>query len=780
MTKTLGVPLFLGLAGLQLVAVLAIVFSSYVTSEKVLMFHARNLLRNVGFNTMEHSRSFLKPAHDGAELAVRLAQNDIIASDDPVLMEKLLFQQLQLASQVSGMYFGATDGSFVFVMRDGTTGNFRSKIITMTGGQRKVHLIWRDSNFNALHELWDPADDFDPRSRSWYQRARAASGATWADPYIFFSSHEPGITLAAPVQEKGRFSGVVGVDIQIDEISHFMSRLVIGKTGRAIIINQNGDVIAGQNEGLLKAKDASGNLHFYRIDSYGDPIARAAFANLFGPDTGPPAQEVDRHFTYQGRDYVALAMPMSSEDLPWTIGVYAPEDDFISEIKHNRTTNIWIAVAVALCTGLAGLALANRIHRPVRAFAVRSALVAQGEIDPDAPPPRTYRELEAVNAALTQQIRARREAERQYGLTFEMSSRGMAQLDPVSGRFLRVNARLCDIAGRSAEALSRMTLADLVLPADRRILPAGPELPASDFSTNQELRLARPDGTVVWVRLNAISIRDSAGKALHAMLTLEDVTHAHEQESQLTQLSRDMTALVRDNTMSQLANGLAHELNQPLVAIAQNAGTALYLLQQRGDPPGPLQETLVEIEGQALRAGEVINALRALLRPDAGTSAPFRIDSLAGQVLCLIQHEADDAGVALRLDCPGPLAVMGNRVQIAQVLVNLLRNAVEAFAGTDIPERSVSLQLRSLGGRIRIAVQDNGPGVPRNLTLFSQFETSKPEGLGLGLSICRTLVQMNGGLLWHEGPAGGGARFCLTLPAADLPAPDATQTEDTA
>ncbi|PJE32604.1 Sensor histidine kinase TodS [Pseudooceanicola marinus] len=787
MKKTLGAPLFLGLAGLQLLAVLAIVFSSYITSEGVLMFHARNLLRNVGLNTMEHSRGFLKPAHDAAELAVRLAQNRIVASDDPDRLEQLLFQQLQLTTQASGMYFGAADGSFVFVMRDPGTELFRTKFITYDdSGNRETRLIWRTEDFNPVREVKDPTDTYDPRNRSWFTGASETGGMTWADPYIFFSSRQPGITLAAPVfSEADSVGGVIGVDIEIDEISDFLMRLKIGRSGRAVIINRNGDVIAGQAPDLLKTTAADGSLRFVKIDEFGDPIARQAFAPLFAGGTGDVTEEVTTTFTHDGRRFVALAMPILSEALPWTIGVYAPEDDFIAEIKQNRLINIWIAVAVAAVTGGIGLALANSIHRPVRAFAVRSALINQGEVDPDEPAPRTYRELEAVNDALMTQIAARRRAEREYGLTFEMSSRGMAQIEPGTGRFIRVNNRLCDITGYDAGQLTSKTLSELVLPSDRNALPRDEAMAESDFSTNQELRLRRADGVVIWVRLNAIMIRDGSGAALHAVMTLEDVTLAHEKESEIVELNREMTLLARDNTMGQLAAGLAHELNQPLAVIAQNAGTALYMLQKQPGVAPELVEAMFEVEGQALRAGEIINALRGLIHNDGSASAPFALGPLLDQVQRLVQHEAGEAGVRLIAQDAAGIEVRAHRVQIAQVLVNLLTNAIEAFAQADpatlpLPnDRQVRITLAGGAGQLTLGVVDNGPGVGQGVQLFTQFETTKPDGLGLGLSICRSIVRANGGKLWHEPVPDGGAAFYLTLPLAEAAGTDGDDAETT-
>ena len=410
MKQSLGASLAIGLAGLQFVAILLVVFSSYLTSEQALMRHTRDLLRDVGVNTIEHSRGFLNPARGAAELAAQLAQNSVIASEDTPMLEQLLFQQLRISPQFAGLYFGREDGSFVMVMRSpGEAGEFRSKIISFPGDKRRTEMIWRDENFAVVTRRQDPADRFDPRDRPWYQKAKAELTTIWTDPYIFFSSQQPGITLAAPVlRPGGGMRGAVGVDIEISMISEFLSRLNIGQHGKALIINHNGDVIAHPDAGLIKAQNADGTLRFADIREIGDPIARAAFGPLALAGAIPVQEETPGRFEYQGAEYVSNIMPVISDTLPWTIAVYAPEDDFTGTLKRNRTLNIWLAALVAALTGLIGLALADAIHRPVRAFAVRTALVSQGELAPDAPLPRTYKELERANEALVQQIALRR------------------------------------------------------------------------------------------------------------------------------------------------------------------------------------------------------------------------------------------------------------------------------------------------------------------------------------------------------------------------------------
>ena len=769
MRISLGAMLAIGLAGLQFIAVLAVVFSSYVTSERALLDHARELLSDVGTNAIEHSRGFLSPARGAAELSARLAQDQVIASDVPELLERLLFQQLQFAPQFSGLYHGTEDGSFVYVMRDPERDAFRTKIIRTGGGVRTTELIWRDKDYSVLERRMDPADTYDPRTRPWYVLARDKLTTVWTDPYIFFSSQRPGITLASPVLDgSGGVKGIVGVDIEISDISSFLARLRIGRSGRALIIHSNGDVIAHPDKALLKTVDSNGQLRFPDIQHVEDPIARAAVGHLMDNGTVSVEEETLSQFIYNGETYVSVVMPPINDNLPWITAAYAPESDFTQVIKMNRRDNIWIAVLVAAITGLCGLGLANYIYKPVRAFAVRSALISQGELDPAEPLPATYQELENANATLMQQIAARRATEMEYGKTFQLSSRGMAQIDAETGRFLRVNDKVTDITGYDAATLAGMTFAELAHPDDPRFLLFDAAQGSLPHEINRELRCQRRDGSTIWVALDAIMIFNLDGKPLHYVLTMEDITQARQTEDQIAELSRELSNLSRDKTLGQMAAGLAHELNQPLTAIAQNADSALYAVDQLAGADSELRATLHEIAEQSMRAGEIIKALRGFIRRDEGIRSDFDLTDLIQQTGHLVRAEARAAGVKVSVE-PGPLPpIHANRLQIAQVLVNLIRNAIEALASTSQADRQVRITARVDNGHVLLSVADNGPGVDPNIRLFTDFETTKPSGMGLGLSICQSIVQANGGRLWHERREPRGARFNFTVDLAEV------------
>ena len=767
MKTSLGLVLAFCLVGLQFAAIIVIMSSSYVMSERVLLDHARSLLRDVGVNTIAHSKGFLNPAQGAAELAARIAENKIVSIENKQLLEQLLFQQLQTAPHLAGLFYGDQDGNFVYVKRSDEHAQFRSKIISYEGEIRDTQLIWRDMDYVEVLRQADPEDTYDPRTRPWYEEAKQERGTVWTDPYIFFSSQNPGITIAAPViSEADNLKGVVGVDIEIAALSEFLSQLKIGENGTALIVNHNGDVIAHPDPNLLKTSNRDGTFRFAGIAEIEDEIARAAFGDLSEKDTVFVEAVRYAEFSHEGAGYVSTIMPTISTALPWTIAVYAPEKDFIGAIVSNRTRNIWLAVVVSALTGLIGLMLANYINRPVRAFAVRAALVSQGEVDPSEPMPRTYKELERANTALTKEIMQRKKAEREYGQTFELSSRGMAQISPESGRFIRVNSKFASTMGYSVEELLQMKVGDLLAPDDPITFEQKLHETLASGDNNIERKYRRKDGEIVWVRINGIMIRDNDGKPLHIVATINDITQSRNAEKQIEKLNRDVSHLARGELLSQMAAGLAHELNQPLTAITQNADAALLTVEKTQSEQTDLRQILKEVDDQAHRAADIVKALRTFARKGEEWKTPFDLDALITQTLRLVQAEASDNDVDISFQPSDLPQVAGIRTQIAQVIVNLLRNAIEAMASTPNKQRSIKITTERDGAFVTVILEDNGPGVDPDLALFSQFETTKADGMGLGLSICRSIVETGGGQMWHETGDGSGARFCFTVPVA--------------
>lgn len=767
MKVSLGVILALCLAGLQFIAVSALVFSSYLTSERALLEHARGLLSDVGTNTIEHSKGFLKPASEAAELATRLAESQVVASDDLEQLERLLFQQLQIAPQFSGVFFGGEDGSFVFVNRNDGPAPFRSKIITWDDGVRTTELIWRRDDYSVINRELDPGDTYNPRTRPWYLQAKGEMGSIWTDPYIFFTSQKPGITVASPVfSGTATIHGVIGVDIEIDAISSFLSHLQIGDNGTALIINRNGDVIAHPNPSLIMNRNADGTSRFLSINEIGDPIARAAFGSITQNGEVSIEQEISSRFDFDGASYVSTVKPSISDTIPWTIAVYAPEADFTTGIRANRTQNMWIAAAIALITGITGLIMARIIHRPVRAFAVRSALISQGELPASAPLPKTYKELERVNETLVHEIAERKKSQREYGKTFDLATRGMAQIESETGRILRANARFAEILGYRVDELEHLTVHHLSPPDNSNDLLFFGDSVGDDTEYLHETRCVRKDGEIIWASVHAIMIHDDHGEPLHAVVTIEDLTEIKRKEIKIQQLNRDMAHTARVNMMGHMATSLAHELNQPLTAITQNMDAALFSVKSDTNK-SDLSEILRETEQQAHRAGDIIRSLRELLRKDEVEKGQVDLGELIEETLHLIRPEAKNHGVVIKTRLDALSMIEGSRVQIAQVIMNLVRNSVESIAGSPANGGEVIVSARGYDRGIEISVEDTGPGFSADFDPFAKFETTKKDGMGLGLSICQTIVEAHGGKLWFE-RKGKLPKFSFSIPVKVL------------
>lgn len=765
MKLSLGALLAICLAGLQFLAVLMVVLFSYVTSERALLQHARTLLSDLGNNTILHSKGFLEPARGTADLAKRLAENNVIASDDPDVLEKLLFQQLQVAPQFSGVYMGDEQGNFVYVMRSEGPAPYRTKIVSQGVEDRTTRLIWRDEAYNIVETRTDDTDTFDPRGRPWYIRAKEARDIIWTDPYIFFSSKHPGITAASPViGPNSALRGVVGVDIEIDEISDFLSELKVGDKGTAMILNRNGDVIAHPDSDLIKVENSDGTLSFVNIGQIADPIAVTAFGSLTDLESVSISAEVQSEFRHNGDDYVSTLVPVLSDELPWTIAIYAPEDDFVGGIKSNQTRNLWIAALVALGTGLVGLKLAEYIYKPVRDFAKGTDDLLQGTANKQSPLAKTYPELEHANETLMDQIERRRNFEREFGITFDLASRGMAQIDPETGQFIRVNSHLAELMGYTNDQMLNQSLSDLVHPEDADAGLALQDTVHADFEYNKETRFLRKDGQDIWLRLNAILIRDAKGKAMHAVATFDDVTDQKNSEAKISDLRRDLAHFSRVGMIGQMASGLAHELNQPLTAITQNADAALLTLKAQKTSDPELKEILNELDAQAHRGADILRALRGFVSKDGGTKQSFDFAELVDQTFRLVHAESVQHGIELSFMDAALPHVFGNRIQVAQVLVNLLRNAIQSIAESDFQNCQINVSAKIRTDVLEISVEDTGGGVSPEIDLFAQFETSKPDGMGLGLSFSRAVTEANGGKLWFDEKSISNSRFCFTIP----------------
>jgi len=285
-----------------------------------------------------------------------------------------------------------------------------------------------------------------------------------------------------------------------------------------------------------------------------------------------------------------------------------------------------------------------------------------------------------------------------------------------------------------------------------------------------ELRMRKKSGDWCWIRSRGTVVeRDAEGRAIRMVGTHEDINERKQTEAEVVRQRAELAHVARVSTLGELAASVAHELNQPLGAILANAEAAELFLQQ--DPPAleDLRAILADIRKDDERAGEVIRRMRALLRKRELERQPLEINSLVEDVLQLVSGDAALRGVALSaVLVPVLPKVAGDRVHLQQVLLNLILNGMDAMAGQPRERRRISVRTRlGADGLVELAVIDSGSGIePDKLPrLFEPFYTTKANGMGMGLSIARTIIEAHQGRIWAENNAAGGAVFRIALPA---------------
>jgi C4-dicarboxylate-specific signal transduction histidine kinase len=257
------------------------------------------------------------------------------------------------------------------------------------------------------------------------------------------------------------------------------------------------------------------------------------------------------------------------------------------------------------------------------------------------------------------------------------------------------------------------------------------------------------------------------------------VARARKREvEQVAALREQLAHVGRVGTLGEMAAGLAHELNQPLTAIHLEASAAIELnTNEMPESREGLLEAMSVIRDQSLRAGDIVRRMRTFARRSQPKREATDIRPLIREVLALVDHDLRLSGIETTLAVGGNLpAVVVDRIEIQQVLVNLIRNAMEAMADTPIATRRLTIETAALPGHVRVTVADSGPGVDPAIAerIFHPFQSTKAAGLGLGLSISQSLIEAHGGrigTMTTAAPPAGGAAFFFELPTARLDAP---------
>jgi PAS domain S-box-containing protein len=282
-----------------------------------------------------------------------------------------------------------------------------------------------------------------------------------------------------------------------------------------------------------------------------------------------------------------------------------------------------------------------------------------------------------------------------------------------------------------------------------------------------EHRLSMPGGSVknVHVVAHVMSVNGHGRQFVGAVM---DITETKRAQEQLQQAQANLAHVARVTMLGQLTASIGHEVNQPLAAIVTNGEAAIRYL--RRDPPelDEVRDALTSMIAEGKRASEIVKRIRSLIQKTTPQTAPLDINSVLAEGAALVQREIANQRVVLRLDLAPELPeVLGDRVQLQQVIINLMVNAIHAMAGVNGRARELLVRSSLTGaGLVVVAVRDSGEGLDpaKADQIFDAFYSTKADGMGMGLSICRTIMDAHNGRLWASANDGPGATFQFSLP----------------
>jgi PAS domain S-box-containing protein len=349
---------------------------------------------------------------------------------------------------------------------------------------------------------------------------------------------------------------------------------------------------------------------------------------------------------------------------------------------------------------------------------------------------------------------------------------GLVSVLAPNGELETANRQLLAYFGRSLEWIKNWGTNDAVHPEDLpRVLEFFKKAMADGIPFNHELRMRRFDGEYRWFDNRGVPIRDDSGRIARWYILLTDIEDRTRALAQLEQMQSDFARMNRVSMMGELAASLSHEITQPIASARNNARAAQNFLDMQPADLGEVREALSCVVGDTDRAGDIVDRIREHIKKAPPRKEHFDLNEAINEVIVLVRSAMGKNGVSVQTRLSeGLLPIHCDRVQLQQVVLNLLLNAIEAMGSSETGPRELLISTEQDHTGVLVAVRDSGPGIdPSHLErVFDAFYTTKSSGIGMGLSICRSIIDAHGGRLWAEANEPRGTIFQFTLPTVQV------------
>jgi PAS domain S-box-containing protein len=349
---------------------------------------------------------------------------------------------------------------------------------------------------------------------------------------------------------------------------------------------------------------------------------------------------------------------------------------------------------------------------------------------------------------------------------------GLVSILAPNGEVETVNRQVFEYFGQALEELKNWEATDAIHPED---LPHVAEIftraLACGIPFQHDQRLRRFDGEYRWFENRGVPVRDDAGRIVRWYVLMTDIEDRKRALAQLEQMQSDFAHINRVSMMGELAASLSHEITQPIGSARNNARAAMNFLDRSPPDLSEVREALGCIVGDTDRAGDIVDRIRDHIKKTPPRKEHLDLNEAINEVIVLGRTAIIKNGVAVQIRLSeGLLPVHCDRVQLQQVVLNLILNAAEAMGSVEGQPRDLLISTEQHHAGVLVAVRDSGPGIDPTLLerVFEAFYTTKSRGVGMGLSICRSIIDAHGGRLWAEANEPRGTIFQFTLPAAQV------------
>ncbi|MGH8686357.1 MAG: response regulator [Burkholderiales bacterium] len=692
---------------------------------------------------------------------------------------RMAMAQMRNRRSVLNLLLARDDGRAVFFSRDGDEGFALRQIDPAAGGWQHWIRFDAEGRFRSEDTV---ARGYDPRTRPWFQGALAKADGEifWTDPYVFFETRDPGLTLAVAWRNPadGR-RWIAGTDYTLRNISRVTARNRIGKSGGISLLTRDGLLLGLPYQPGAPAGSID-RARLMKTPAEADLPALAAAWKRW--NAGGRASDTFL-FEALGQTWIGRLRELQLQNLTLVFAAAAPQQDFLMGTLWDVAA---IAALMAAVLGLAALfadRFSARLASVLRALGGETERIGALQLDQPVRVDTGIREIgdlvrsqEHMRVMLRQATqgledtvaaRTRELKEREALLATLLGSSPSGQiLNNPQGAVQHANARLVEMLGYSQDELRAMDVNGLYEdPADRERFVA--ELRRDGAVRNFEARLRRKDGALRWVVINSTFVQVSGERVIASWL--HDVTGLREAADALREAKRVAEEATQAKSMF-LAN-MSHEIRTPMNAIIGMSHLAL-----KTELTPKQRDYIAKVHNAGTSLLGIINDILDFSKVEAGKleleTVPFRLDEVLANVSAMVAQKAHDKGLEFLFDTARdvPQALLGDGLRLGQVLLNLVSNAVKF---TERGQIAVGVRRVEAAGdkvQLRFEVSDTGLGMTREQAarLFQAFTqadgstTRKYGGTGLGLTISKRLVEMMGGTIQVDSVPGEGSTFTFT------------------